>query len=179
MTISKDLMQRLLTIFISLNMLMLPSYAIIEDDFVNATLDKNLKIKKQKETTPNSGIPIQIRIKEDFTTKSKPEEGDFIEFETVEDFKSFSAGTTVKGRIEFISMNCIWGVPADIVIGNFQIGNIALYGEIHKGGANRIIWLRPATIVGTFFFGAGLALIPIRGGHAKIKPEQIYTVYYR
>lgn len=160
-------------------MLLLPSFAIIEDEFVNTTLNKNLKIKTQKEAVSNNEIPIQIRIKENFTTKSKPEDGDIIEFETVEQFKSFPAGTTVKGRIECVTMNYSMGVPADLIISNFKIGNTQLFGEIHAEGAHRIMWLRPAIIVGTIFFGAGLALIPIRGGHAKIKTNKIYTVYYR
>lgn len=156
-----------------------PACAIIEDEFVNSTLDKNLKIKVKKEISFTDETPVQIRIKEKISTKTKPEEGDYIEFETVSRVKSFPEGTTVKGRIEFVSMNFSYGVPAEILISNFVIDKTPLYGEIRVIGANRTLWLRPCIIVGTIFFGAGLALIPIRGGHAKIKPKDVYTVYLR
>ncbi len=172
-------MRKLLIIILVLNMLLLPSFAIIEDDFVNATLDKNLKIKKPQETVISNEIPVKIRIKDELTTKIRPVEGDYIEFETVEAFKSFPAGTTVKGRIEYLSMNFTWGVPADIIVSNFKIGNKPLYGEIKSTGADRTLWLRPVIILSTLLGGIGVVLIPIRGGHAKIKTDKIYTVYYR
>lgn len=126
-------------------------------------------------------IPVQIKIKKNLTTKEKLQEGNWIYFETLNDAKinnvSYKKGTQVKARIETISQNKIWGTPADLIIGNFSIGNTPLLGEINKTGANRALWLYPTVYFGTFLFGAGLLLIPIRGGHAKIKTTEKYTLY--
>ena len=171
-------MKKVLLTLLAFNLLNLPSFALIEDEFVMRTLDKNLKIKPY---TPKlyleNRIPVRIRIKNDFTTKTNPKEGAYIEFETVGKVKSYPVGTTVRGRLETVSQNCMFGVPADVVIGNFEIDSKPLLGEISIQGANRTLWLRPCIYVGTVFFGAGMALSPIRGGHAKIKQKEIYTLY--
>lgn len=173
-------MKRFLALIFCVNILFMPACsAIIEDELVNTTLDKNLKIKPRTLEYESTETPVEIRIKKVLTTKTKPEEGDIVEFETVSDVKSYPAGTTVTGRIEFISMNYTYGVPADIIIGSFKIGKTPLYGEISITGANRSLWLRPCVIAGSIFFGAGLALMPIRGGHAKVKPSKTYTVYMK
>lgn len=124
--------------------------AIIIDDFVESTLDKNLKIyprkeviikdeflptsvttktsrkisnQLQSEVLPNitTTIPqrkklvisedekeyVSVSIKESFTTKSKPEEGSYLEFVTTENKyikgKLYPANTPVKARIETYS----------------------------------------------------------------------------
>ena len=127
-------------------------------------------------------IPIKVRIKNYLSTKQKIDEGDFIEFETITELKvknkSYPVGTTIKARIETISYNKIWGVPSDLTVGNFSIDNTPLKGEINKTGANRSLWLYPTIYLTGFFFGIGFLLIPIRGGHAKIRPQQVFTVYY-
>lgn len=171
-------MKKVLLILLAFSLLNLPSFALIEDEFVMRTLDKNLKIKPY---TPKlyleNRIPVRVRIKNDFTTKTNPKEGTYIEFETVGKVKSHPIGTTVRGRLETVSQNCMFGVPADVVIGNFEINGKPLSGEIAVQGANRTLWLRPCIFIGTAFGGAGMALSPIRGGHAKIKQKDVYTLY--
>ena len=199
------------------------SFAIIVDDFVEETLDKNLKILPKKavfivdefaeankgksykkepvvinEVIPthksnykrkefivsdfDSSIPVVIRIKNRLTTKLKPEEGSILEFQTVDDVKIknklYPKGTIVQARVENVSPNYTMGIPADLVVGNFQIDGMPLRGEISRIGANRALWVKPVSYVGTFFFGAGALLILIRGGHAKINPNEVFTVYY-
>ena len=198
-------------------------YSFIEDDFVNCTLDKNLKIKPRvysfieddfvensknksfkkkkvviEEVLPthkssfsrkvfeicefDNSTPIFIKIKNNITTKQKPQEGEIIEFEAVKKFKIknkiYPEGTVIKARVENVSPNYTIGTPADIVIGNFQIEGEALRGEISKTGANRALWVKPISYIGTFFFGAGAFLLFIRGGHAKINQNEVFTVYY-
>ena len=125
---------------------------------------------------------IKIKIKNYLTTKSFPKEGEIAEFETVEDIKIgnvlYKKGTTIKGRIENISQNESYGVPAEMILSNFKLGEISLAGDIEKAGANRTLWLRPVVWVTSSFFGAGYLLIPIRGGHAKIRPEEVFEIYY-
>lgn len=125
---------------------------------------------------------IKIRIRNPLTTKNKTvDEGDYIEFETVEavyiNNRNYPKGTIVKARVENISQNRSKGVPADIVIGNFTIDNHKLNGEITKTGANRSLWVYPASYIGSGFFGLGALLLFIRGGHAKITPFENFTIY--
>jgi len=238
-------MKKILVLLLSLNIFLTPAFCFIEDDFVNKSLDKDLKIKKyqppeiiddfvnqkldknlkikkysyspiidnfainnpnrnqtlSKKIELNEIIPplnknniikknynilsedkqtIKVKIKENYTTKNKLDEGDFIEFVTLEDIKIknnfYPKNSIVKARLETISQNKIWGVPSDVIVGNFSIDNHKLFGNIEKTGANRALWLYPTVYLTVGFFGLGLLLIPIRGGHAKIKTKEIYTL---
>lgn len=237
-------MKNKLIIYICFSLFFSPCLALIEDDFVEQTLDKNLQIKKQEkkiyidefaqnntaknyniiksgyiednfaikntniskisksktefnEVLPNistkdkqviksrktsldSSQNIKIKIKSNFSTRKKVDEGDALDFEIAEDIlingKKYSKGTNVKARIETLSLNYSMGVPADVVVGNFYLDNILLNGEISKTGANRGLWLRPSVYIFSSFFGMGLLLIPIRGGHAKIKTNEIFEL---
>lgn len=146
-------------------------------------IDENKKhFKKIVVMDKSDYIPIFIRIKHPISTKNrKIDEGDIIDFETTSAVKvqgtTLPKGSTVKARIENISQNGMKGVPADIVIGNFKINNTLLAGEIAKTGANRSLWVYPIGYIGSAFFGAGSLLFFIRGGHAKIKRNEIYTIY--
>lgn len=223
-------MKRIIALILCFNFLAEISFALIEDDFVNQTLDKNLFIKNkeyrlieeyiprtnkkievkniilQNEDIPthfkkekvkavqksllsdfeDNKIPIKVKIKTPYSTKfsknGKLDEGDYLEFETVEDVefknKNYPKGTTLEARIETISQNQIYGVPSDIVIGNFELDNQLLEGEIKKQGANRALWVYPLSFGTSWFFGLGIALMFVRGGHAKIKPNEIYTLYF-
>ena len=243
-------MQKYLISFICFNILSMPAFALINDDFVDSTLDKtkpypahiiknitddfadtnlkNIPLTKRetpiiidefaennnsKNTSLNQRIiinevlpksnykslvygkkeavidkigmtPVQIRIKDKITSKFiKIDEGDYVEFETVKPVvinnKEYPAGTTVKGRVETISPNDMRGTPGDIVISNFEIDGIKMHGELAKTGANRTLWLYPTSIVFSAFFGLGVLLLFIRGGHAKITPAQVFTVYVK
>lgn len=156
---------------------------VITDDFLPAvSVVQNKKpVSTFKRSAENKGIAVALRIKNDITTKSQPDEGSYLSFETVSDVKLnnvvYPAGTEVQGRIETVSMNQSMGVPADLVIGNFLLNKMPLDGEIKKIGSNRSLWVYPCVYGGSFFFGAGLLLMPIRGGHAKIKTDEIFTLY--
>ena len=83
----------------------------------------------------------------------------------------------LSARVELISPNQARGVPADIILGNFMLDNkIPLEGQIKATGANRSLWVYPASYLLSVFFFTGLFIYPIRGGHAKIKPKNIYKL---
>lgn len=197
-------MNRFIKILLCVNLLILPAKAQITDNFVEASLDKSLKINQphvqkisenlpkvsesrkpdvfpKRVYTEENGVPVQIKIKSDLTTKSQPEEGEYLKFETVSDVKFknhfYPKGTLVQARVENVSMNQAMGVPADLIIGSFKLGNTVLEGEVKKTGANRSLWVYPCTYGGMMFFGAGLLFMPIRGGHAKIKTTETFTLY--
>ena len=138
-------------------------------------------LKKVVVIDQTSMTAVPVKIKKYFTTKKKVQEGDYIEFGTTKDIvlnkKTYPAGTTVKARIETVSLNKSMGVPSDLVVGNFSLDGIPLGGEISKVGANRSLWVYPCVYGTSWFFGVGLLFIPIRGGHAKIKTSETYTLY--
>lgn len=238
-------MKNLLALFLCMNLYVLPVCAVINDDFVAETLDKNLVITPYSSsfysddfifayinpdlrlksyyptqitdefaelnlsensyskltvdfdekipmlsnssvtidhtsTDVDNLVPVNVRIKEYLSTRHKINEGDCIEFETVENLTLnnvfYPKSTTLSARVELISKNKSWGVPADLSISNFLLGDIKLRGSIEEVGLNHSIWVYPLACVGSFF-GIGLIFIPIRGGHAKIKPCQTYTIY--
>ena len=197
--------KQIFVILIAFNIISAPSYGIITDDFVEATLDKNLKIRpyvpkvyrdefaesnknvslhssKKFKITDEELNSVDIRITAPYSTKNKLEEGSPLEFVTTRDVKInnkiYPAGTKVRARIETISPNAVWGVPADLVVGNFYINDTPLIGEIKKSGANKTIWVRPLAIAGGILIGTGFFFMFIRGGHAKIKPNETFTVYF-
>lgn len=215
-------MKKIIAILLCLNIVFAPfCMAEITDDFVESSLNKNLKIKNHqyipiddnfvklnkninppkkfveiKEITPsmpkkkfsprvvifdNNCKEIKVKIKDFYSTKNKLSEGDYIDFITINDIKIkdklYPKNTIVKARIETISENGAFGIPSDVIIGNFSIDDTFLSGEIKKRGANRSLWLYPTVYVTSCFFGIGLLLIPIRGGHAKIQPKETFTLY--
>ena len=172
---------------------------LIIDDFAEANKNKSAPLKKVviRESIPviktkriaaaykineDENNIVRIKIKERISTKSKPEEGQKILFTTVDTIKInnkiYPAGTTVNGRIETISQNDIWGAPAEIILGNFSIDGIPLYGEINKTGFNNTLWVKPLAYAGGIFFGTGFFFMFLRGGHAKIKQDEIFSLHF-
>lgn len=175
---------------------------IITDTFAESNKNKNISVGKRvpleeyipkvdsnKQVTKkivvidnNSATAVPVRICELYSTRYKIDEGDYIDFETTKEVrikgKTYPAGTPVKARVETISQNGAMGVPADLIISNFSIEGIPLSGEVNKIGANRTLWVRPSVYLLTIlFFGSGVLLIPIRGGHAKIRPTETFMLY--
>lgn len=164
---------------------------LISDTLADKTL-KNVSAKPKKAKLNFDfdlvrQIPFKIAITNNITSKKDLTEGQELNFRTLDDVKLdnnlvLKKDTLVTARLETISLNQAFGVPADIIIDDFKaISNqseINLEGSIHKIGANRSLWVYPAGYIGCFFFGAGLLLFPIRGGHAKIKTTETYEVYY-
>ncbi|MBR1616941.1 hypothetical protein IJ670_02205 [bacterium] len=159
-------------------------YKPIEDEFIEISLDKNLTIKRRKYRPIREDkdfTPITVKITQPFSTKSKALEGSKLQFVLERDVeinsKTYKKGSVVEARIEVISPNRAFGIPANLTVGNFKINETELIGEISKTGANRTLWLYPSIYVGSWFFGAGLLLMPVRGGHAKIKTNELFTLF--
>lgn len=131
------------------------------------------KIKTPKFEELNR-IPLNLQIISDISTKNNLTEGQKIVFLTKENIvlthkKVLPAGSRVFGTVETVSQNEPLGVPANLIIGNFKIEympTIKLEGQIVKQGANRAYW------------AFNPVLFAVRGGHAKIKSDEVYTVYY-
>ncbi len=133
-------------------------------------------------------VPVKISIVEPLTTKQELLEGQEVKFKVLHDVqaggqKIIKKDSIVSATLETVSPNKAFGVPADILIDNFNVNSvdnkrIKLDGNINKIGANRSLWVYPVGCVGVPFFGAGLLLFPVRGGHAKLKTTDVFEFYY-
>ena len=176
----------------------------IKDDLANKTLNQSLKVQITKQETITDNLIKEIdkskikaeskKIVSNFadgkikvsplnyhTTRKNLAEGDIIDFILIEDTKieniTYKKGTTIKARIETLSQNGAYGVPADLVVGNFTLPNKkVLNGQIERQGANRALWVYPVGYTLTCFFFIGLPIFTIRGGHVKLKPEKVYEI---
>lgn len=183
-------------------------YQPIEDELVKQTLDKNLKIQtKHYKPIVDEYLPTEVlhgldyysknrvfdfentdstivKIKpiRHYSTKNNLEIGKYIDFYLAEDTtlkdKTYKKGTKIKARVENISPNTMGGVPANLIIGNFVLEDININSNIETTGANRALWVYPVGYVGTMFFGVGLLLFLVRGGHAKFTPAKTYEISY-
>ncbi len=184
------------------------SYQPIEDEFALKTLDKNLKIQEKRyipivdENLPvgtfyavdyysknrnfdfesTDTTIIKIKPSKHYSTKNKLEIGKYLEFYLADDVsinnKTYKKGTKVKARVENISPNTMGGVPANLTIGNFILDNNNINSNIEVTGANRALWVYPVGYLGSAFFGAGLLLFLVKGGHAKFTPAKTYEISY-
>ena len=162
----------------------------------NVIDDTALKIDKKKVKPVKSKtkynyaiapIPIKLRVTENLSTRNNCiKEGDLITFKTINPEKLgkylLPRDSEVIGRVETISPNDLLGTPADLIIDNFFVKNnekINFHGCIKKRGANRSWWIYPIYQAGNLvLWAAGYPLILVRGGHAKLRTKDVYTVYY-
>lgn len=157
------------------------NYVPLSDNLANR-LDKNLVVKNNKENKKiysASTDVIKISPVKNYTTRNSAL-GDSVNFVLMSDTKInntlYKKGYPISAKVENISQNGAYGVPSDVVIGNFKIENQILDGNITKQGANRSIWVYPTAYMLLPFFGMGLFVLPIRGGHAKLYSSKVYEI---
>ncbi len=168
-----------------------PVFALERDYFVEKTLASNLYSKPETNLNYNyesvESIPIKLQITKNISTKKgKVYEGQNIEFKTIEDvFYNneilLKRGTIVKARVETYINRGMNGIPATIIIDNFEIPNIKkekLKSIYIKKGANRTIFVLPVKWALTPLPPTGSFTNIIIGGHAKITNKDKITIYY-
>lgn len=158
----------------------------IKDDFAERYLKKHKKeiyVRKKYDFSNMNNVVVKISPVKYFSTKMNVNEGTNIYFRVVEDVKKnnqviIPKNAIITGRVELISQNNAKGIPADLIVGNFKYKATPLSGNIEKTGSKRYYWVMPAAFVlNTLFFATGYPLWAVRGGHAKLKPKQVYEIY--
>ena len=153
----------------------------IKDDFIvqNLNTSKISRINKANKAI-NFDKTIKISPKNFYSTKENLKEGKAIEFVLLDEIKInnkiYPKNSTITASVKNITQNSTFGLPSDLVIGNFQLQDLNFNSEFSIKGANRALWVYPAVYGLSCFFGAGLLFIPIRGGHAKLIPNKIYEI---
>ena len=133
-------------------------------------------------------LPVRLKFFDEISSKDKTRsEGELVKFQIMQDVydgkkKLISRGTVGRAKIETISPNGFMGVPADIIISHFEIGelNSDKFEEgVVKSGYN-LMGLAAALkySIGTFIPGTGYVFMLIKGGHAKIRPYEEFELKY-
>ncbi len=131
-------------------------------------------------------VPIKLSITENFSTKKPLNEGDILQFKTIEDVyvhntKILEKGTPVSAKIETLITSGMNGFPDEIILNHFEIPGIKdsqLMDEYIKTGQNRCIWVYPLKWALTPVPPVGSFTNLIKGGHAQIKTDHVITIYY-
>lgn len=131
-------------------------------------------------------IPIKLSPIEEISTKNPPNEGTIKNFKIIGDVivdgeKIVNGNSIVTGKVETIITSGMNGFPAEIILGDFEIPNIKKSGLTDtyiKSGQNRCFWVYPLKWALTPIPPTGSLTNLIMGGHAKIKTNEIITIYY-
>lgn len=173
--------------FFSLN----PAFAIlrdtlIENELVNKTFEKPYSNLNYNYSSIEK-VPIKLNITKSISTKNDEIfEGQIINFR-VKDNVFYNhklilrRGTIVTARVETYIEKGMNGLPATIILDNFNVPNIPLEKlkctVIHKG-MNLALIVFPIKWILTPIPFAGSTTNFIVGGHAKIKEKNTITIYY-
>lgn len=131
-------------------------------------------------------IPINLAITKEISTEYPLKEGTEVEFRIIRDVKydneiMLKEGDIIKGRVETIITSGMNGFPAEIIIDDFQIPNVKnsqLISVYTKKGQNRCFWVYPLKWSLTLIPFVGSLTNLIMGGHARLTPNDIITIYY-
>ncbi len=163
---------------------------ILKDELVESTLaGKNLK-KPYSEYRYNyestRKIPIQLSVIADVKSEKELKEGQDIVFKVHNDVwrqgkKIIKKGDLVYAKVETIITSGMNGIPASIVLGDFKFENIEdgkIMADVEKYGQDRSLILYPMKWALTILPPTGTLTNFIKGGHAKLKTNEIIEVYY-
>lgn len=186
-------MNKFIATLLSLAFLTLPTYGIEMAPIpeVEAIETEEVATKEVKELPYNYEstykVPIKLGIVEPITTKGETlYEGQTLQFKVLQDTycrrKTFlKKGTIVNAKIETLISSGMNGVPAEIILGNFEIPGTKpsqLVDTYTKKGQNRCYIVYPIKWALTIIPFVGSLTNFIKGGHARIKAKDEIVIYY-
>ena len=161
---------------------------IITDDFVKETLINSPEptVNLKYNYTDTEKIPIKLKFVKDYGNENDVYEGQEIELKLVQDVvynrqiiaKKDSKATANISIIISTGMN---GIPASVILENFNIGTIPqskLIGSCEIFGQDRSLLVFPLKWALTILPPTGSFTNFIMGGHARLKPRKTVVVYY-
>lgn len=163
---------------------------LIRDELVEQTL----RNKEVKEVIVNTDynyedlecIPIKLQIMKKITTKKGIQEGDIIAFRVKQNVKYnnrvlLKQDTIIKGRIKAYITRGMNGIPAQIILDDFEIPGIdsrKIKGNFVKRGLNLTIMVLPIKWALTPIPFVGSFTNFIIGGNANISDKDTIILYY-
>ena len=173
-------------IFSSISVFALERDTFIEEILENQYVEKPIQNLKYDYKEVDK-IPIKLQIQTPITTKKDSiVEGQIIDFVVKEDVKYnhkviLSKGTKVTAVIQTYQSRGMNGIPAIIVLDDFEIPNLdktKLKDEYIKRGQDRSYIVFPIKWALTWIPFAGYSTNIILGGHAHIKKKHNVVIYY-
>lgn len=155
------------------------------DYFAEYSLKKYKNVVYKRKTYDFQNIHhtyVKVHSAREISTKHEINAGDEVYFYVDENVQKdgktiIKKGEKLTARVATISESGLYGVPADIIIGDFQLGDIPISGEITKEGFTHTYWIIPVSNVASFFIPfSGQLFRFIHGGHAKIKTKDVFEL---
>lgn len=170
-------MNKLFSFFILCLLVILPVNGVFAQSFDNELPYNYLDTKS---------VPIYLRITKEISTEEAIVDGQTVEFKVMRDVvynetTLLKRGDIVKARVETVITAGMNGFPAEIIVDDFQIPNVKssqLISVYNKKGQNRCLWVYPLKWSLTLIPFVGSLTNLIMGGHARIKTNDIVTLYY-
>lgn len=166
-------------------------FALERDTFIEETL-RTIDVQKpiqnlRYDYSSVDKVPVKLQISKPITTKNDSViEGQLIDFVVREDVKYnhkvvIPKGTKATAVVQTYQSRGMNGIPAIIVLDNFQIENVEKYKLKHvyiKRGQDRSYIVFPIKWALTLIPFAGYSTNLILGGHAHIKKKHNVIIYY-
>lgn len=166
-------------------------FALERDTFIEETL-RTIDVQKpiqnlRYDYSSVDKVPVKLQISKPITTKNDSViEGQLIDFVVREDVKYnhkvvIPKGTKATAVVQTYQSRGMNGIPAIIVLDNFQIENVEKYKLKHvyiKRGQDRSYIVFPIKWALTLIPFAGYSTNLILGGHAYIKRKHNVVIYY-
>ena len=166
------------------------AYALTKDYLVDFTLAQKELEKPQAIEKCNFQDLDQVKINLKIITPIKSEkelyEGQILEFRLVNNLRYKRqtlalAGDIAKARVETIITNGMNGIPASVILGNFEVDNLdknKFSMQYEKFGRDLSLLVYPIKWMLTILPPTGSLTNFIKGGHVKFKKNDIITIYY-
>lgn len=163
---------------------------ILSDNLVNTFLDKNAVLPpstiQKYDYSSTTKIPIKLAITENIKSENQVFEGQTLNFWVKNNVLYnnkllIKKNTPVSARVETTIKSGMNGIPAHIILGNFEIENIdklKLSNFYEIKGQDRSLIVFPLKWALTILPPSGSLTNFIKGGHAKLKTNDSITIYY-
>lgn len=180
----------LLIISVLILSLSLNTSSAIENEVFLETVKEVSKTENFHELPYNylstKSIPIRLTVTKEISTEFPVPEGSVIDLRVVHDVYDnnnliLKQGDIITGKVETIITSGMNGFPAEIILDDFNIPNVQsskLISVYTKKGQNRCFWVYPLKWSLTLIPFVGSLTNLIMGGHARISPDDIITIYY-
>lgn len=164
--------------------------AVINDNLVDTTLKGRELENPYKDYKYNyldtKKIPIQLSVIADINSEKDIVEGQTVVFRVQNDVwynrqKIIKKDDLVQAKAQTVITSGMNGIPASIIFGDFKFENIEqskIKADFEKFGLDRSFWVYPLKWALTPLPPTGSLTNFIKGGHAKLKTDEIVTVYF-
>lgn len=131
-------------------------------------------------------LPINLKVLERIKSEKDLYEGQIVKFKVAKDvvYKDkviIERGLTVPAKVSIIIAHGMNGIPASVIFNDFIIENIdstKISENYEISGQDRSLMVFPLKWALTVLPPTGSLTNFIMGGHAKLKTNEIITIYY-